>query len=316
MRKFFIHIGTHKTGTTSIQHLLDSNRSALLQRGCFYPRTGRPTNLPGQHNFAWELSGDRRFRNEYGTIDELVREIKERSEDVILSSEDFECSLHCGSRFSEFISLLRSSGFLVTVILYVRNQVDYLPRIYLTLLHFGLKAPFAEVLAAVLDSGQIRWREWVLDFDYLDMLSRIGKSENVKIVVRSYEQSRMSLCNDFLSIFNLSLKDLQVDKEPFENVSLPLRDYLQLFLQNRIGRTLTAQEAESANQVVSSDATSIRLSPVTREKVFRRFSDTNHQLFIRYGILEPALKESETTETLFVDRLFSEDLVASVLKAR
>jgi len=81
--------------------------------------------------------------------------VKERSDDVILSSEDFECSLYNTSSFSDFISALQSSGFEVTLILYVRNQVDYLPRIYLTLLHFGLNLNFDRILASTLDKGEV-----------------------------------------------------------------------------------------------------------------------------------------------------------------
>ncbi|MEV8360181.1 hypothetical protein [Microbacterium sp. NPDC076895] len=44
MSKLLLHIGTHKTGTTSVQHFFASNRDALRAQGIFYP----PTDLGGQ----------------------------------------------------------------------------------------------------------------------------------------------------------------------------------------------------------------------------------------------------------------------------
>lgn len=37
MSRLILHIGTHKTGTTSIQRFLDANRAALAARGVLYP---------------------------------------------------------------------------------------------------------------------------------------------------------------------------------------------------------------------------------------------------------------------------------------
>lgn len=39
-KKLFIHIGTNKTGTSAIQHLLNSRRKELARHGLLYPRTG------------------------------------------------------------------------------------------------------------------------------------------------------------------------------------------------------------------------------------------------------------------------------------
>jgi hypothetical protein len=46
--RLILHIGTHKTGTSSIQSALESARATLLERGVLYPVTRRPpfTELP------------------------------------------------------------------------------------------------------------------------------------------------------------------------------------------------------------------------------------------------------------------------------
>lgn len=40
MSKVVLHIGTEKTGTTSIQHFMSQNRQALLAKGIVYPNLG------------------------------------------------------------------------------------------------------------------------------------------------------------------------------------------------------------------------------------------------------------------------------------
>lgn len=305
MRRCFIHIGTHKTGTTSIQRLLSRNSSALQERGYFYPRAGRLKLVSGHHNLAWEMSGDERFRDKYGTIDDLIREVKIRPEHIILSSEDFGFSLDNKSNFSAFISLLQSSSFLVTVIMYVRNQIDYLPRLYLTMVDCG---------------GKVSWGEWISDFDYCALLRRVCESANVDIVVRSYDQARTSICRDFLSIFNLRLRDLHVDDELLENQSLSIREYLVIFLQNRLGRKLFRYEVTAVSRLVSPGARKIRLSPALRVGLFHRYRDTNRNLFIQYGIPEPKMESKSRVRdcpgTLYVDELFTEDTESRVLRSR
>ena len=302
MRKCFIHVGPHKTGTTSIQHLLSRNSSALRERGCFYPQAGRPDLLSGHHNLAWEISGDHRFRENYGSIDDLIREVKQRTDQIILSSEDFGWSLSNKSKFSGFISLLQSSGFLVTFISYVRNQIDYLPRAYLSFLECG---------------GNLSWTEWpFFNADYCDLLRRVRENANVDVIVRSYDRARTSICRDFLSIFNLTLRDLHLDDEVLENVSRSLREYLLIFLQNRMGRKLLANEEQAVNTLVSPQAKQIRLSPTLSVDLFHRFRGTNRNLFLEYDIPEPKMegtsKAEDCPDTPYVDELFSENTEAYI----
>jgi hypothetical protein len=90
MRQCFIHVGTHKTGTTSLQRALSRHQETLRSRRYLYPRTSRPPQAPdGHHNVALEISGDRRFRSEYGTLEDLIAEIQgARDHHILLSSED------------------------------------------------------------------------------------------------------------------------------------------------------------------------------------------------------------------------------------
>jgi hypothetical protein len=162
MRTCVVHIGTHKTGTTSLQ-MASSRHSADLQRHNYlYPRTGRPPGAAdGHHHIARELSGDRRFRPEYGAAADLLAEVRDSYQDVILSSEDFECSVLDPCGFEAFVRLLRANHFAIRVIVYLRNQVDYAQSLYQTMLPFGVPDSFGAFLGKILEDGRFCWQEWV-----------------------------------------------------------------------------------------------------------------------------------------------------------
>jgi hypothetical protein len=122
------------------------------------------------------------------------------------------------------------------------------------------------------------------------------------------------MCSDFLSIFNLTLEDLGVSDEVFANVSLPLRKYVTMFLQNRTGRKLLEDEERCINNLVSQEAGKMGLSPGVRLDLFQRFRETNRNLFIQYGIPEPIIEDRygvlDNPQKPYIDMLFNENIEA------
>ena len=49
MARVVLHIGTHKTATTTLQDTLATNRALLAEQGIVYPSIGRAT---GHHTLA------------------------------------------------------------------------------------------------------------------------------------------------------------------------------------------------------------------------------------------------------------------------
>jgi hypothetical protein len=323
----------HKTGTTSIQELLSRADSALAGRGYHYPKAGRLDSLPGHHNLAWEISGDRRYVEDAGSIGEFMKEIAGRSDDIIISSEDFIVSLDSRPGFAGFVRLLQSAGLSVTVVIYLRSQLDYLPRAYLTLISAGWDLSWHEstityaglarqarnsdrvpnAYRILVNAGlDLTRTDSILDVDYRDVLRRLGDDVNVDVIVRSDDRAKTAICRDFLSIFGLTLHDLGIDHEIVENRSLYLREYLLNFLGNRMGRPLRANEEAIIDTLVSPEAAEIRLSPPVTTDLSRRYRSTNHFLSIRYGIPEPTLETTSAAhgspEAPYVDELFSADI--------
>ncbi|MGM0660605.1 MAG: hypothetical protein ACQEUH_05440 [Pseudomonadota bacterium] len=86
-----IHIGMHKTGSTSIQHVLDTNHEHLRDQNVLYPKAGRCVDngrlMPMHHPLVWSLmgQGDRPIS---AHIESLRKEIEYAAPSkVILSSE-------------------------------------------------------------------------------------------------------------------------------------------------------------------------------------------------------------------------------------
>jgi hypothetical protein len=91
--KIVLHIGTHKAGSTAIQHMLWHNRDRLLKKGFCYPQM--IDGQPGHHELAWAIrssAGGKTPRQVDRDVLSKLRRQLQRSDchTAILSSEEFE----------------------------------------------------------------------------------------------------------------------------------------------------------------------------------------------------------------------------------
>ena len=98
IERLILHIGTYKTGTSSVQKFLDERRSELRKVGVCYPQVGMgdSTTAPGHHEFALladqgqgQVSSDLR-RLATAALEEFAAS---GCTTLILSAEDF-CSIY------------------------------------------------------------------------------------------------------------------------------------------------------------------------------------------------------------------------------
>ncbi|HEX7516057.1 MAG TPA: hypothetical protein VF345_02090 [Chthoniobacterales bacterium] len=259
----------------------------MQNRHYLYPLSGRPPKAPhGQHNLAWEISGDYRFQNGSGGIEDLLKEIVGTTHNVILSSEDFGCSIHHFEHFTKFIRRLQSHQFEVKLLVYFRNQIDYARSLYFSLLYFGFDRPFDDFLDEILARGQCTWRDWICAFCYRDFLQSLEAIGGVDIIVRSFENAKKrSLIADCLSNFELEPADLGIRADIHANEQMDLHDAVGKFCQHRLGRLLTEDEKRIAASLASAlREARIDLSTGSRLKISQRFKDSNEYLFDKYHI--------------------------------
>src|SRR5215472_13958718 len=85
----YIHVGPHKTGTTSIQWFLQENRTELLKHGYFVPES--ETKRGAHHALAEGLAGLELGEHREPLVANSIRAIADTpSEVIIISSEALE----------------------------------------------------------------------------------------------------------------------------------------------------------------------------------------------------------------------------------
>jgi hypothetical protein len=235
-RRLYLHIGLHKTGTTAIQRHLSGHQDVLLAAQKLYPSTGRLSSKhPGHHNIAWAFSGDYRYRQGLGGVDDLIAEISDWRGDVILSSEDF-VSLACqSSRLEAFLDRLVGCCFSVVLILVLRGQVDLAFSCYCEFVgRHQLSRGLGEVLEEICTTGALRYRGWHLPFDFLRLLG-ILRSFPMAIRVISFDQVARDGCliPSLLHCMDLDPKIFAPGK--VENQSMPMWDLVRAHHRNHCG---------------------------------------------------------------------------------
>lgn len=127
--KILIHIGTHKTGSTSFQRLCARASDQLLDDGILYPESGRPNHLPnGHHILAWSMHQARGY-NDLEGWDAVTDEIQTSNvPKVVLSSEGFvRCTVSEIQRIRSFFP-----DCTVQALVYLRAPFSYMVSLYKT----------------------------------------------------------------------------------------------------------------------------------------------------------------------------------------
>jgi hypothetical protein len=191
-----LHIGTEKTGSTSIQRFLAKNRVRLQEAGVLFPLAPGLDNQRALTAIAEENLEDsalqeifdiqtpddlQRFRQDlHGKLEKELREA--RCSHVVMSNE------HCSSRLRDPAQVEYLRTFLgeffdrIRILVYIRRQDDFLVSTYSTMVKTGRTNPIHVPSAR----GQLR------RYDHWDLLSRwaeIFGREN--IICRKYDRSEL-----------------------------------------------------------------------------------------------------------------------------
>lgn len=84
-----IHVGPHKTGSTSVQRALAAARERLANEGVWYPESVGGAQWPEQHADAWRLLAEGRAGEFDAWLDGAAKQAAERGCDTLfLSSEN------------------------------------------------------------------------------------------------------------------------------------------------------------------------------------------------------------------------------------
>lgn len=150
--KCYLHIGTEKTATTTLQNFLHLNRGLLSSFGITYTKSMGLTNnwmlpvaaydLDRRDNFTEEncLASNEALENyQHGIICELADELQRVSQPVVVFSSE-----HIHSRLTNIDEIQRLKDILVSfgveefsVVLYLRNPAELVNSLYSTAVKYG-----------------------------------------------------------------------------------------------------------------------------------------------------------------------------------
>ncbi|MEY8842757.1 hypothetical protein AB9K41_27310 [Cribrihabitans sp. XS_ASV171] len=179
MAKVIVHIGTHKTATTTIQEKFWASAPELADRGIVYPRFN---DIPGHHGLTAIWSPvEKEFHLPQGAeagFAEIVKDYADSDFTVFLSSEEFS---RAGPRGGVDFKQLRKQleGFdEIQVVCVLRQQWQFIQSVYLELSKSKCPPRPPALLTPALNRGVFAglWADYTL---FLDRLEEAFGPENV-----------------------------------------------------------------------------------------------------------------------------------------
>lgn len=168
--KVILHIGTHKTATTTIQDMFWTNSELLAEHGVIYPRLSKMT---GHHGlvFDWvslpknyELAGGSR-----AALAQVAQDYADQDVTVFLSSEEFSRGTpEFAPDFAEIRELL-SPFDEIEVVCVLRSQWQFLQSVYLELSKHHAPARPPGLVRPAIKNGMSQGL-WI---DYNHLLNRL-----------------------------------------------------------------------------------------------------------------------------------------------
>jgi len=296
MAKLIIHAGTGKTGTSAIQGALLTNREELARQGIYYIQSNQPQpHLAGKHKFRWR----RRNHPDWDELREEAAELAKTADTVVVTNETL------WKKNEEELQFFKDcfKGYQFSILLYVREQVEYLSS--------------RALQAAKQESG--RWKlefkgqerpgnlDWFLDeflkeVDYLAVARRwegvFGKGS---VQARLYARDVFSSGNvveDFYEVIGASTDSLDLHVEANPSLSVPYAAILDgegEFLSGDLEKRDLMEMALRLSQ--SKTHNPRKLIPASRaEEIRRNFEESNRLLFEDYVVNAAGFAKREYDE--------------------
>ena len=224
MARIVLHIGTHKTATTSLQNIFWLNAEFLAHKGTIYPHLPyRRSDTTGHHGlvFFWEHM-PRPFQLEGGSrtaLEKIAAEYVDRDVTVFLSSEEFSrIPAQEGAGIGEVRKIFADYES-IEVICTLRTQWQYLQSIYLEMSKNTQPEHPSRFVDPVIKSGKLGG----LMVAYNLLLTHLEQSfEPEEITFFDFDTCRKSengIIGCFLERLGLDLKPDDLTGSTMSNVS-------------------------------------------------------------------------------------------------
>ncbi len=290
----YVHIGLHKTGTTSLQAFLYDNREKLIDEGYSYIDLHRAvTHCEAYRDRCYEQNGDVLLLPDFMIDDSaenwkkamkcIRKELEHRN--VILSAEDLS------RNYKKLLKCLKKEIQRVYVIVYLRRQDLWIESNYAKQIKTGsLSVGFKEYL----DKELVGWR--LENLNYYQLLSNIesilGEGH---VIPRVFEHSQLvggSIESDFLSC-------LGIDYDGWESTRRRLNERLS-------GEYLEIKKIVNSTYCIQAPTTKYMLREIieglSREYGLKEYKEHFFSIDDRKTIIDRYRYENEETAKMFFGR--------------
>jgi hypothetical protein len=195
-RVCYIHVGPHKSGTTSIQWFLQENRAELLEQGYFVPES--ETKRGAHHTLAEGLAGLDVGEHREPLVTRSTRAIAETpAEAIIISSEALEGLLRNRRHTETFFNRIRELNLKPKLILFPRNQPQWINSSYASSVKsFRRSDSFQPGVLQFARSSDARFSRWI----------ELAKTYNAELIARPFskETLRRGVIPEFLRTIGIT----------------------------------------------------------------------------------------------------------------
>ncbi|MBQ7679280.1 MAG: hypothetical protein IJT34_05475 [Butyrivibrio sp.] len=306
MSVVYLHIGTPKTGTTSLQAFLGMNRKELRKQGIDYPDGSDFLERPAysrHHNGIWirQCYGDPAYERHVQTLLERC----DRAPMVLFSDEEiFRGYQKEPGIIRDLHQALKEAGHRMEIIVYLRRQDEYLTSLWAQKVKRFYTGSFDEWLSGLADGAG--------EGDYFSILEALAREVGQEdIHVRIYDKSLFTgthtIYADFLSIFgieqtpayeepdspkNLSLQDVyletkrRLNADPAFHVSKGIDKDSPVFQAAQAIKDVLVElqeEARAAHQLKNRSL----VSAASRQKLLESYAESNEKTAQKYLKLLP-----------------------------
>lgn len=301
IRRCIVHIGLNKTGSTTIQGWLAANRDALAEQGIRYdPFEGQPqpsmahaigfTSLAVHHEGRIVPSADARAHLKIDTLDDqarLVEDFEARAEDSItngnygtyvISSEFLPAWLPRPEMAKLFHDWLEQRFDRVRYVVYIRDQIDWVPSAYAQMIKMGGTESLEDYLERRGERNYFRsLRKWI---------DGVGRG---KLDVRLLERDFLidgDLVTDFAHVIGADMANTHAPK--ILNEAMDADALVKMLEVNRkaekfpnlMTRAMRGQQVTKL--LAASTGAKLRLTPEQALDVAQRNAESNERLRRRF----------------------------------
>lgn len=287
-----LHIGTEKTGTSTIQTFLNENRDELKDDGIFYPET----QLAGSqwefvalsHPKPWEMDIGRKlnignasekasFQNIF--IENLNTQFlsKTDAETLVLSSEHFQSRLISVEMIEALKAILDQWVDSYKVIVYFRRQDELAVSHYTTRVKSGYQGK---------DVFLPKTGESLLYFEYDKLVERwsevFGKGNIGAGLYAAVKSQPNGLLLDFCRLANINYKDKTFPAWENKSISVEGLKFIQSINRYYDGNEELESQLEKAQIIdITSNTNNGKFYPISKavaKAFYLQFEDSNNRL--------------------------------------